>query len=333
MIESLRDEFFKTFADKYKLLENKPLGKGHYACVFKAFDIDRQIEVAIKIFFDGIAPKGSERGWHISSSVIHSQIAQTSTIENFRSKVLKRQCKAVVQRLIPGKTLKSLIEEFDSIEQSPNYQAVLNDFGLTYFPSLLTVLNFCHSQNFGHGDCHDGNIMVFLEQHDTLHSFRVVLIDFDNSSIKETLNAKTEKQKIESDISLIKYFYKKVFSDWKFYEAILIILNNYTSVSQYQLSYSIVSEYISKSIKGNNSTESIIKILSKLPHPFMGFPISTTIESLRKVAEITNDIENFELGLAEFKIAFAKPENWKHDFEIETIEIGVTDIYRKMFGS
>lgn len=123
-VNKLRTEFFQKFGKKYELRQQNPIGEGHYACVFKAFDIDRKIDLAIKIFFDGIAPKGSERGWHITSSVIHNQIAQTSTIESFYSSSLRKDCKAVVQRFIPGRPLKSIIERFDSLEKNDSYQIV-----------------------------------------------------------------------------------------------------------------------------------------------------------------------------------------------------------------
>ncbi len=331
LIQQLKEEFFNKYSKKYKLLSNDALGEGCYACVFKGFDIDRNINVAIKIFFDGIAPKGSERGWHITSSIIHNQIAPTSTIESFYSEVLSKNCKAVVQRFIPGKTLKSILKKFDELEKNENYQDVLNDFGLSYFESLLNVLNFCHSQNIGHGDCHDGNIMIFPEQHPSKNSFHVVLIDFDNSSIKETLNAKSEKEKIESDIGLLKYFFNKTFCDWKYYEAVKIMLDSYDKMKELKFCYSIISNYIESCIKGNKTESDAKKTLHKLPHPFMGFHIPPTIKCLQKVAEIEGVSSSFEKALKDYRKVISNQENWKHEITIETIKGEVTDIYRKLF--
>jgi tRNA A-37 threonylcarbamoyl transferase component Bud32 len=331
VIENLKFEFFEKFKNKYELSQDTPLGKGHYACVFKAFDKDRNIDVAIKIFFSGIAPDGSQRGWHITSSVIHNQIAQTSTIETFHSNHLNKDCKAVIQRYVPGKPLKSILDKFNTLEQNPSYQIVLNDFGLTYFKSLLNVLNFCHSQGFGHGDCHDGNIMVFSESHLTKHTFRVVLIDFDNSSIKKTLNAKTEKEKIESDIGLLKYFFDKTFIDWKYYEAVKRILASYKTLTEIQFSYSIVSEYIEHCIKETASKENILKVLSMFPHPFMGFHIPPTINCLKMVAEISKTENVFNEALDEYIKNASNPDNWNHELSIEKIEGNVTEIYKNIF--
>jgi len=331
LIEELKQEFFLSYKNKYTLLGDESLGEGHYACVFKAYDIDRNVEVAIKIFFKGITPKGSERGWHITSSVIHNQIAQTNTIETFYSALLKRECKAVIQRFIPGKTLNSLLNKFDKLAKGKGYQTILNDFGLSYLISLLEVLSFCHNQNFGHGDCHDGNIMVFLESHETRNIMSVILIDFDNSSIKQSLNSNTEKEKIESDIGLFKYFFKKAFYDWKYYTSVSIMFESYDSIREFQISYSIVSDFISFCIKGGKSKEGIKKILEKLPHPFMGFNYFSTIESLQSISEIENIEETFEEALEEHKKAILNPINWEHEVSIEVFEDGITNIYRDLF--
>lgn len=329
----LRDEFFEQYEKKYQLVDEKPMGKGHYACVFKARDLDRTIDVAIKIFFDGIPPAGSQRGWHLTSSIIHNQIAPTSTVETFYSKSLKCECKAVVQRFIPGKTLKKILDKFDGLEHNENYQHVLNDFGLSYFSSLLNILNFCHSQGFGHGDCHDGNIMIFSEIHPTKHNFRVVLIDFDNASFKEKLSGKTEKEKIQNDIGLLKYFYKKTFIDWKYYKPVLEMLDNYDTLAEYQFSYGIISELILKSIKRQVDNTTLLQILSKFPHPMMGFHIPPTIACLRTVAEIGDFNQEFESALKEYFSKASNPENWNHSLEIEIIEGGTTNIYKDMFDA
>jgi len=332
-IEKLRDEFFSNFLYKYELKSNNSLGEGHYACVFSAYDKDRKIDVAIKIFFDGIAPAGSQRGWHITSSVVHNQIAQTSTIETFYSKTLKRECKAVVQRFIPGKTLKSLLNKFDKIESNPNYQNVLNDFASTYLTSLLSILNFCHNQGFGHGDCHDGNIMVFMESHQTRHSFRVVLIDFDNASIKETLNLLTEREKIESDIGLLKYFYNKAFYQWNYFNPVRELFNSYKTMTEFQFSYSIVLTFVDLCIKSKTSPADIALVFNKLPHPFMGFHIPPTVQCLREIAVIASIEANFNTALDNYKAKISDLNNWDTEVTIEYLNDGVTQIYRDLFDN
>lgn len=332
IIRILKDDFFNKYKDKYKLTCEDFIGQGHYACVFKGYDLNREIDVAIKIFFDGIVPKGSERGWHITSSVVHNQIVQTSTIESFNSETLNLNCKAVIQRLIPGKSLKKILEGFDSIENLPSFQAVLNDFGLTYLKSLLDVLNFCHNQGFGHGDCHDGNIMVYPENHETKHSFKVVLIDFDNSSIKETLNPQTEKEKIESDLGLFKYFFDKTFYQWKFHLPLKELFSSYDSITEIQFSYSIISAFIENCIKDRKSKQDIENVLQKLPHPFMGFQIPPTIKCLETIAESEHITNELNQALEDYKIKISKSENWQTNIEIEYIEDGVIEVYLKLFG-
>ncbi len=102
-IIDLLESFKLSFPSKYIFETDKTLGEGTYGAVFKATDVDRGIDVAIKIYHDGIAPSGSERGWIIASKIINPQIAPTHTIETFNSSRGK-VCKAVVSRFIPGKS-------------------------------------------------------------------------------------------------------------------------------------------------------------------------------------------------------------------------------------
>ncbi len=46
----LVDDFKKNYPTKYTFKTDVPIGHGTYGAVFAAFDIDRQIPVAIKIY-------------------------------------------------------------------------------------------------------------------------------------------------------------------------------------------------------------------------------------------------------------------------------------------
>ena len=107
--------------------------------------------------------------------------------------------------------MKQINKHFDIIENEPHFQKVLNAFALTYVNSLLEVVCFCHSQGFGHGDLHSGNIIAFIEKHPTKFPIRAILIDFDNSSFKSETAILSEKGKIENDIGLFKYFFTQSF--------------------------------------------------------------------------------------------------------------------------
>ena len=328
-IEKLKQEFFTQFGHKYELVEDWTKEEGCYACVFKCIDKATGVPVAVKLFFEGIAPEGSKRGWHITSTIIHRQIAPTLTIETFKSKILKTDCQAVIQRFIPGKPLGKIFEWFNEIEGLPVFNNVLDDFGITFFPSLLEALNLCHGLGHGHGDFHPGNIIVFSVEDYERHSFNAVLIDFDNSSIKETLNKVSEKEKIRSDISLLKRLYGSMFHQWRYYAAFKIIMDSYHSVKEINYAYSSAIEFIKCIKRKTVHKKSIDKMLAELPYPFI-FHTPPLINCLKTIAELDN-ISEFNLCLDEYKKRASNINNWTHETSMTVIDQDVNTLYKGFF--
>lgn len=330
--EILKEEFLLKYKDKYELINEFDLGKGSYAFVFLCNDIQRNIEVAIKLFFEGIPEKGTERGWKITSTVMHNQIAQTFTVEPFYSKKLKKECVAVIQKFVPGKSMKQINKHFDIIQHQPYFQKVLNGFALTYVNSLLEVVCFCHSQGFGHGDLHSGNIIAFIEEHPTKFPIRAILIDFDNSSFKSETTALSEKDKMENDIGLFKYFFSHSFHQWKYYDPIIEMFRDYNKISEYKLSYSIVSKFIDLILNNKTSVNDFEQLLTTLPHPMMGFHNPYTIKCLRSIAIIDNLGNNLESAIDSYLQKIKNLDNWNTTLTIEYLDHDVTEVYRKMFS-
>ena len=330
--EILKKEFLIIYKDKYELINDFDLGEGSYAFVFLCKDIQRNIQVAIKLFFEGIPEKGTKRGWEITSTIIHNQIAPTFTVEPFYSKKLKKDCVAVIQKFVPGKSMKQINKHFDIIENEPHFQKVLNDFALTYVNSLLEVVCFCHSQGFGHGDLHSGNIIAFIEKHPTKFPIRAILIDFDNSSFKSETAILSEKGKMENDIGLFKYFFTQSFYQWKYYEPIIEIFKDYDKISEYKLSYSIVSTFIDLILNNKTTVNDFEQLLTSLPHPMMGFHIPNTIKCLRSIAQIENLTTNLQTAIDSYIEKIKNPNNWNSTVTIENTDNDVTEIYRKMFN-
>lgn len=104
-------------------------------------------------------------------------------------------------------------------------------------------------------------------------------------------------------------------------------------MAEFQFSYSIVSEYIEFCIKKNSSKIYIKNVLSKLPHPFMGFHIPPTLDSLRKVAEIENVLGEFDEAVNEYKKTITNHDHWTYEIEVELIQNSVTRIYKDIFDN
>lgn len=166
--EFLFDVFCSTYDYKCKFDQKVPIGEGAYGVVYKATDIDREVEVAIKFFHDGIVPHGSDRGWAFTSRFMHQQIAPTYTIEQIMNKDGKIY-KAVVSRLVPGHSLKEVFNWWNN-QQPLDRARTAEDFSKTFLISLIEALEACHTHGFGHGDLHEGNVMAILKDYGMIWS-------------------------------------------------------------------------------------------------------------------------------------------------------------------
>lgn len=160
--EHLFHAFKSTYSTKYRFYQDDPIGGGAYGYVYKALDILRSIDVAVKIFIEGRAPHGAERAWNITSRIIDPQIAPTSTIEEFRCE--ETVYVAAVSHFIPGRSVKEIFDWADS-KSASDRSLVAEDLAKTLVPSLLGILEKCHRLGYGHGDLHEGNVMTFFDRH------------------------------------------------------------------------------------------------------------------------------------------------------------------------
>ncbi|HSH67279.1 MAG TPA: hypothetical protein VLB84_16155 [Bacteroidia bacterium] len=332
-IDTLLKDFKAKYSSKYEILSDKSLGDGAYGVVYKAWDIDRKLDVAIKFYHDGIVPEGSERGWNLSSKTINRQIAPTYTIESFISN--ETECKAVVSRLIPGKSLKATFNWWD-IQNAENKQLIADDLVHTFLPSLLNVLELCHSLGFGHGDLHEGNVMIFSTGvHEKFH-FDAVLIDFDNSSIQVEELCRTEEEKIEKDCRLFKNrLGRYIMMDWVWQEQVETIFTSYEAIKDFRIAFDIILKYITLIEKKNISEQTIIDILKyTLPYKMSGFVEKGVIDVLTEIS-IKAQIEKlFQDSLSKFNNELKKYENWQHEVEVTMTVNGSAKatLYNSFFG-
>lgn len=134
VLPKLVEDFKRQYNSKYTFIGDKALGDGAYGVVLKARDIDRQLDIVIKFYHDGIIPHGSERGWHLSSQITHRQISPTYTIEKFVSN--KKDYKAVVSRFVPGKSLKQVFS-FCNSSSEKNKERIADDLAFSFLSSLI----------------------------------------------------------------------------------------------------------------------------------------------------------------------------------------------------
>ncbi|NQX53657.1 protein kinase family protein [Pedobacter panaciterrae] len=327
-------EFKKTYPHKYEILDETPLGMGAYGAVYKALDIDRTLEVAIKIHHKGIAPEGSARGWAISTMTNHPQVANTYTIETFENQDLKT-CKAVVTKLIPGVPLQKL---WDNIEElSPaNREIIQEDLAHSLIPSILNALRFCHVLGYGHGDLHAGNVITFLSDLDKRYIHNAILIDFDNSSIRGEILCSNENEKIEKDYRAVKRMISQTISDWYHFDVLNILVEAYDEVCNLFISWEKVMQFIDLS-KTNGFNKNVIFTFLK---SLIGLEVTKEnlqpiLTSIAQLCKKLNKEEDCKWAIEDFDEAYQQYENLSEmRLEMTIIENAEvkTTFYKKLFG-
>ena len=328
-------DFSTQYAQKYTINNSDKIGEGAYGSVWKGNENFREIPVAVKIHHDGIKPKGAERGWTISTMVSHPQIAKTYTIESFLNRE-GLECMAVVSQLVPGKSLKSIFGELNDL--SPEDRELFqDDLAHSFVPSLLDILQFCHSRSYGHGDLHEGNIMVFITGLEVTYEFTAILIDFDNASIQTEKYCPTEKNKIEKDYSLLKRILEYTLGEWSYYGYFEPLPLAYTKVSDLNMAWKKVLEFIRLSNKPGFYKPLIFSFLSTL------IPLELTVEHLRPILNAIKAIsinkgkgEDYGWALEDFQDAYVKYQEMADlRDELNFIENAEakTRMYKKVFDN
>ena len=330
--QQLLADFKHDYSHKYNFPPDNLLGTGAYATVFKAWDIDRNVDVAIKIFHNGAAPAGSQRGWKLTSRTIHPQIAPTHTVETFSAND-GTSCKAVVSRFIPGKTLRHVWDKFDTYDE-PTRVIIADDFALSLISSLLEVLELCHTLGFGHGDLHAGNIMTFLNSQFEQYTFHVILIDFDNTSFKTELESLSEQEKIDSDIRAVKRLIEATLSDWEWIDAVRILLPEYTSIKDLRIAYNKMLDFIKIIRKKQHTTKRLIDYFVDVLNTMLFKNSKPILNAAKYIAGEAGITAEYEMAFELFEQDLKKYEFWHTSFEMEVYEHGglKTKVYNDIFG-
>jgi serine/threonine protein kinase len=294
--ENLLAAFQARYREKYTLSSQTLIGSGAYANVYKANDNFRGLDVAVKIYHDGISPEGAERGWNITTRIVHNQISPTYTIEEFQD-TDDTVYKAAISRYIPGVSLKSVFD-FWSKQDEKSRILMTDDFVYTFIPKLLEVLEVCHSNNFGHGDLHSGNIIVVLTEIEERYSFTPVLIDFDNSSLPGEKFIATEKEKIEKDcrslVNSVIGVLPNILYEWPWYSELESFLRDYTTVSDLRIAFRYLLKFTDLYKKSSLTDLDIEKILlDTATHIFSGFKPYRLNQTLRSISEKEGFLDRF----------------------------------------
>ena len=331
--QQLFSEFREAFKEKYEFREEESLGSGQDVIAYKAFDIDRQVDVAVKLYLEGVPPVGSERDRKFTSGTIHPQIASTFTIESFKASD-GQTYKVVVARFIPGKTLTKLLEGINDCDEELQIEIATNmaDF---LIPSLLNAIEVIHSLNFGHGDLTANNIMTFLTNEYPGYGFFVVLLDFDNNAPStHTGEQYTNKDMIESDIRQVKNLMEEITRFLPWADILGKLLNEYNQIRPLKSAYNFLLAYL-KLIKRDEHTTYNLSELFKTLYLELGSQSSGPVmTAIKEVAKLNGLFDGYNLGYDQFE-----KSKKAYDFQRQQLETTIYDdmgpiseFYSKIFG-
>jgi serine/threonine protein kinase len=326
----LRD-FKEAFSYKYQLESDTPLGQGAYGAVYKAKDIDRGIDVAIKLFFDGHAPKGADRAWNLTSRLVHHQVVPTYTVETFVGEG-KLLYKAVVSRFIPGKSLRQVFDWWNT-RSTEQMKYISEDFSNSFLTSVIDALYYCHRSGFGHGDLHEGNIMVVPINYGNKNQFEAILIDFDNASFKSDMKTSSEIEKMQKDVRLMARITRNVTQEWKWGKDFHTLFESDLTIEEIKFAYQSVLTFISGIESGtevNKTFRFAVKLL--LPRAIGGVKIQPILKLYRTIATTAGKSEEFEEAYTQVLEDLKKPGAITDSVEITEIKNDRYNFYGSLFG-
>ena len=151
----------EIFKDRYEIRES--LGQGAFAKVFKAWDMDLQRFVAIKVIKKDLKSKDLfqerfQREFISCSALSHPNIVKTLDY------IATEEVTAIVLEYLDGKTLE------EKLSRGPLDLDEVLDLGIC----LSDALDFIHSQGFLHRDIKPGNIMMTFDGRAILMDFNLV---------------------------------------------------------------------------------------------------------------------------------------------------------------
>gem|GEM_PF-3043110 len=170
------------------------IGSGQCGVTYRAHDLRRKIDVCVKVYKGTADPPGAERDWHITSTLKHKLIADTFAVETTGSPARS----VVVARFIHGRSLKGVLDRLDQHSSDPHRDAVQDVLFRGVGSDICTALSAIHGAGFGHGDLHEGNVIVTPGA-----TPGAAIIDFDNATFRRTPE-ESEQQRKESDVRATK---------------------------------------------------------------------------------------------------------------------------------
>ncbi|TMQ04045.1 MAG: hypothetical protein E6J90_52370 [Deltaproteobacteria bacterium] len=213
-------DFIRSHGQHYEIV--RELGTGASGRAHLAHDLRRRVSVCVKLYHDGVPAKGSDRDWHVTSTLKHPAVADTFTIEEFYSG--ERDCIAVVSRFIEGHSLKQMLQH---LERAPKERQVDISIALlnSIYDDLCDGIIACHEAGFGHGDLHCQNVIVCKRG----PKLGAVIIDFDNATI--AASSFDEHARFQRDIRSLRRLVGMITQGWKWHEALQHLLDHHQSVS------------------------------------------------------------------------------------------------------
>ena len=223
-MDSARSDFEREYGTRYEIIES--LGAGDSGRTFRAYDRTRRIQVCVKLFHGGSAPRGATRDWHITSTLKHPAVNDTFTVEQFESGGVVAH--AVVSRFVAGWVFDNAVRRLDA---TPSEYLTALRMRLLHLPfhDICQGIAACHRLGFGHGDLHGRNIILRQQGAD----LGAVVIDFDNATLGEP-DVASEHEKKAKDIRSLRRLVGFVTDGWRWHHTMQALLDHHEDISGFQ---------------------------------------------------------------------------------------------------
>lgn len=290
----------------------KDLGVGGSRSAFAVKDNRRQTEVVLRVYHETLTETYLDRDWYLTSTLRHPNIAETFSVENFRSSDGQIHT-VVLARFIPGKSLDKILDLFPAKSYSdPVAIGVLDQLFDDIAPDLCGAVEFLHKLSISHADIGPVNVVVTEAHNLFLDAYRgtflpervvaPVLIDFDN--VDENRQQFDNESEMRYDLNALKSLLCRLTAQSPWARQLHDIINKCSTVNHLHAAVDLLVRalgMVSRPIEQLFTTDLLVEVLKRVSLLVLGAgePGNLMLQLLRDVVSALGVQRNWDAAIAQ----------------------------------